>query len=82
MIEGSDGPQPYSVTVKAISVKGASCAQAYEFLRFSYNSEKIGKTGYPQNYTCKSAEFKVPLGYIPTICSKPGRTIKYGAQGG
>jgi hypothetical protein len=83
MIEGAEGEKtPYTVTVKAISVKGTSCAKAYEFFRLSYNGEKISKTGYPQNYKCENAEFKVPAGYIPTICSKPGKTIKYGAQGG
>ncbi len=83
MIEGPEGEKtPYTVTVKAISVKGTSCAQAYEFFRLSYNGEKTSKTGYPQNYACKGAEFKVPVGYIATICSKPGKTIKYGAQGG
>jgi hypothetical protein len=82
-IDNGDGTStPYTTVVKAISVKGTSCAAAYEFLRLSYNQEKIGKTGYPQNYTCEGAEFKVPLGYIPTICSKPGKTIEYGAQGG
>jgi hypothetical protein len=82
-IETGDGTsQPYTTIVKAISVKGTSCAKAYEFLHLSYNQEKISKTGYPQSYKCKNAEFKVPLGYIPTICSKPGKTIKYGAQGG
>jgi hypothetical protein len=82
-IEGSDGStSPYTVTVKAISVKGTSCAKANEFFRLSYNGEKISKTGYPQNYKCENGEFKVPLGYIATICSKPGKTIKYGAQGG
>jgi len=80
--DGAGGTQPYTTVVKAISVKGVSCAQAYEFLRFSYNQEKISSTGYPQNYKCKSAEFKTPLGYIPTLCTKPGKTIKYGAQGG
>jgi hypothetical protein len=82
-IEGSEGEKiPYTVTVKAISVKGTSCAKAYEFFRLSYNGEKISKTGYPQNYKCENAEFKVPAGYIPTICTKPGKTIKYAAQGG
>jgi hypothetical protein len=80
--DGSGGTQPYTTVVKAISVKNVTCAQAYEFLRFSYNQEKIGPSGYPQNYKCKSAEFKVPLGYIPTICSKGGKAIKYGVQGG
>jgi hypothetical protein len=82
-IEGAEGEKtPYTVTVKAISVKGTPCAKAYEFFRLSYNGEKTGKYGYPQNYRCENAEFKVPAGYIPTICSKPGKTIKYGAQGG
>ena len=82
-IEGSEGEKiPYTVTVKAISVKGTPCAKAYEFFRLSYNGEKISKTGYPQNYKCENGEFTVPAGYIPTICSKPGKTIKYGAQGG
>ncbi len=82
-IEGSEGETtPYTVTVKAISIKGTTCAKAYEFFRLSYNGEKTGKYGYPQNYKCESAEFKVPPGYIPTICTKPGKTIKYGAQGG
>jgi hypothetical protein len=80
--DGTGGTRPYTTVVKAISVKGLSCAQAYEFLRLSYNQEKIGSTGYPQNYKCKSAEFKTPLGYIPTICTKGGKAIKYGAQGG
>jgi hypothetical protein len=83
MIEGAEGEKtPYTVTIKAISVKGTSCAKAYEFFRLSYNGEKTSKTGYPQNYKCESAEFKVPAGYIATICAKPGKTIKYGAQGG
>jgi len=80
--DGEGGKVPYTVTVKAISVKGTSCAKAYEFFRLSYSGEKISKTGYPQNYKCENAEFKVPVGYIPTVCSKPGKTIKYGAQGG
>ena len=80
--DGSGGTRPYTTVVKAISVKGTTCASAYEFLHQSYNQEKIGASGYPQNYKCKSGDFKTPLGYIPTICSKGGKTIKYGAQGG
>lgn len=83
MIEdGEGGKTPYKVNVKSVSTKNVTCADAFEFVRFSYNGEKIGKSGYPLNYNCKSAEFKVPLGYVPTICSKGGKTIKYGAQGG
>jgi hypothetical protein len=80
--DGTGGTQPYTTVVKAISVKGTTCANAYEFLRQSYNQEKISSTGYPQNFKCKNGEFTTPLGYLPTICSKGGKTIKYGAQGG
>jgi hypothetical protein len=80
--DGTGGTRPYTTVIKAISVKGTTCAGAYEFLRLSYNQEKISSTGYPQNYKCKPAEFKTPLGYLPMLCSKPGKTIKYGAQGG
>lgn len=72
----------FSVTAKAISVQGTTCAAAYEFIKLAYSGEKISSTGYPENYKCKSAEFKVPEGYIPTLCTKPGKKIKYGGQGG
>lgn len=80
-IEGAEGEKPrtFSTTVKAISVKGVSCAAAYKFLRLTYNNTSGSS---PQNYNCKSATFKVPLGYVPTICTKPGKKIKYAAQGG
>jgi hypothetical protein len=72
----------FSVHAKAISVSGVTCAAAYEFIAYSYRGEKISKTGFPLNYTCKPAEFKTPVGYLPTICTKPGKKIKYGQQGG
>ncbi len=83
-IEGAEGekPQKFNVTAKAISVDGVTCAAAYEFIRFAYNGEKVSATGYPLHYTCKSATFKTPLGYLPTQCVKPGKKIRYGAQGG
>ena len=71
-----------SVTAKAIAVEGTTCAAAYEFLKLAYSGEKISSTGFPQNYKCKTVEFKVPEGYIPTLCAKPGKKIKYGGQGG
>ena len=79
-VEGS--AKPYTIVVKTISVKGTSCAKADEFFRLTYNGEKISKTGYPQNYKCETGEFKVPVGYFPQVCTKPGKTIQYAAQGG
>jgi hypothetical protein len=80
--DGSGGTRTYTTVVKSISVKGTTCASAYEFLHDSFNQEKIGASGYPQNYKCKTGEFKTPLGYLPMTCSKGNKTIKYAAQGG
>jgi hypothetical protein len=72
----------FTVHAKAISVSGVTCAAAYEFIAYNYRGEKVSKTGFPLNYTCKSAEFTTPPGYLPTLCTKPGKKIKYGQQGG
>ena len=79
---GEGSTTPYTVTIKTISVKGTSCAAAYEFLRLTYKNEKISSTGSPQHYKCTAGEFKVPTGYIPRVCAKPGKTIRYAGQGG
>ena len=79
---GPGEKQTFPVKVKAVSVQGTTCAAAFEFVRYAYSGEKIGKSGYPQNYHCKPAEFKAPLGYIPTLCTKGGKKIKYAGQGG
>jgi len=80
-IEDSKGKKmPYSLVVKAISVKGASCAKAYEFFHLLYDGRHHG--GAPQHYTCTSGDFHVPSGYVPVTCAKPGKTIRYAAQGG
>jgi hypothetical protein len=83
-VESLEGEKPRKIPVKAqaISVDGVSCADAYEFIRYSYTGEKISATGYPLHYTCSNATFKVPLGFIPTQCVKPGKKIRFGAQGG
>lgn len=72
----------FPVKAKAISVSGTTCAGAYEFIALYYRGEKASATGYPQNYKCKGAEFKAPLGYLPTLCTKPGKKIKFAQQGG
>ena len=82
-IEAEEGKKsPYTVTVKTISVKNVSCAEAYEFFPRPHNNEKAGPSGYPLNYKCKGGEFDTPLGYYPTICTKGSKTIKYAQQGG
>jgi opacity protein-like surface antigen len=83
-VEGAEGEKPrtFNVKAKAISVDGVTCAAAYEFIRYSYNGEKIGASGYPLHYTCKQGTFSAPVGFLPTQCVKPGKKIRYGAQGG
>ncbi len=80
--DGEGGKIPYTTTVKTISVKGTSCQGAYQYFSDSYNGKNVDKKGRVDGYTCKPADFKTPLGYIPEICSKGGKSIKYAAQGG
>lgn len=79
---GEGGKTPFKVTAKAVEAKNLTCADAFTFIREAYSGENTGKSGYPQNYKCKNGEFKVPVGYIPTICTKGSKAIKYGGQGG
>jgi len=82
-IEVEEGKKmPYSVVIKTISVKNTTCAAAYEFLRESYKNYGSGTGGYPQGYKCKGGQFEVPTGYVPEICTKGSKTIKYATQGG
>lgn len=78
-----EGGTKFPVKAKAISVEGTTCAAAYEFITLYYRGEEISpKTGYPQNYRCKSVDFKAPLGFLPTLCTKPGKKVKFAQQGG
>jgi hypothetical protein len=77
-----EGGTKFPVTAKAISVSGLSCAGAYEFIGFEYRGERTGNSGFAQNYHCKPVEFKAPLGFLPTLCTKGGKKIKYAQQGG
>jgi hypothetical protein len=66
------------VTDKAISTQGVSCRAAYKFLDLASK----GGAAFPQHYTCRTGHFRVPLGYIPQVCTKTGARIQYAAQGG
>jgi hypothetical protein len=80
--DGEGGQSPYTTTVKTISVKGTSCHGAYQYLGDLYGGKSPDKKGRIDGYNCKIGTFKAPLGYVPTICSKGGKTIKYAGQGG
>ena len=66
------------VTVSQITTHGVSCQAAGSFLKKLYTSG----TGVPENYKCANGHFKVPLGYVPQVCTKPGAKIQYAVHGG
>jgi hypothetical protein len=69
----------YKIPVKAISVSGVSCAAAYKFIRLVYKNHT---TTTPEHYKCAIGKFKVPAGFVPTVCTRKGVKIQYGGQGG
>jgi hypothetical protein len=77
--DGMGGTKPYKLTVKAISTKGVSCASAYKFIGLVLNNKS---STTPEKYKCASGHFKVPLGYIPQVCTKSGNKIQFAQQGG
>lgn len=80
--DGEGGTRPYKVSAKALQVKNLTCADGVKFIQDSYDSENAGKYGYPDNYKCKAGNFTVPDGYLPQICTRGNKAIKWGAQGG
>lgn len=80
--DGQGGTRPYPVNAKAVQVKNLSCGDGVKFIRDSYDAENAGKYGYPDNFKCKAGNFTVPDGYLPQICTRGNKGIKWGAQGG
>jgi hypothetical protein len=76
---GPAGTIKNKLPVKAISTQGVSCAAAYKFIGLAF---KNMTSTYPEHYKCKTGHFKVPLGYVPQVCTKPGAKIQYAVHGG
>ena len=64
--------------IKAISSQGVSCAAADKFIQQDLTST-TGKVGA---YKCRSGTFKVPVGYVPIACTRPGAKVQFGRHGG
>ncbi len=77
--DGMGGTRSFKITVKAISTKGVSCAAAYKFISLMVNNKS---TKVPEKYKCASGHFKVPIGYVPEVCTKSGARIQFARQGG
>ncbi|HET7445616.1 MAG TPA: hypothetical protein VFJ57_13265 [Solirubrobacterales bacterium] len=80
--DGEGGTRPYKVNAKAVQVKSVTCADAVKFIGHFYSGDAPGKYGYPENYKCKEVDFAVPEGYMPQLCTRGSKGIKFGAQGG
>jgi|GEM_PF-2444718 hypothetical protein len=83
-IEISSGTVPptytkYKMPVKAISVSGVSCAAAYKFIGLVFKNHT---TTTPEHFKCAIKTFKVPPGYVPTVCTHGATEIRYAGQGG
>jgi hypothetical protein len=78
---GEDGApaSKFKLTVVQITTQGVSCQAAYSFLTKIFNGSS---SGTPEKYKCVVAHFKVPAGRVPEACTRPGKRIQFGAQGG
>jgi hypothetical protein len=76
---GEGGKTKFTVPAKKVSIKGGTCAKAYEFITAFYSGEKPDLT---KKYPCKSSNFAVPAGYFAEACGNGGTVIKFAARGG
>ena len=72
-------PQTFKETFKTISAQGVNCTAADKFLDLVAKNKT---PTVPEHYKCGVGHFKVPLGYVPEICTKPGAKIEYSQRGG
>jgi hypothetical protein len=68
-----------TIPVKNIAVSGISCKGALKFLGKLYNSHSPTT---PEHFKCTNGHFKVPIGYVPQVCTHKGARIQYAGQGG
>jgi hypothetical protein len=80
-IESGPGepPQTFKETFKTISSQGVSCGAADKFLDLVAKNKT---PTVPEHYKCTIGHFKVPSGYVPEVCTRPGAKIEYSQQGG
>lgn len=81
--ESFEGEPPTTVTVtaKKVSVQGTSCDAADTFLNLALEPGRDSGANFPLHYECKTGTFHVPAGYRPQVCTKPGKTIRFGRSG-
>ncbi len=76
---GYGGTTKYKEHIKSISSQGVSCAAADKFIEKDLTSA----TGKVEGYKCKvTTTFKVPVGYVPTVCTRSGSKIQFARHGG
>jgi hypothetical protein len=71
--------KPFKVTVKNIDVSGISCSGAFKFLGLVYKNHS---STLPEHFKCTNGKFKVPIGYVPQVCTHHATKIEYAGQGG
>jgi hypothetical protein len=72
-------PQTFKETFKTISARGVTCTAADKFLDLVAKNKT---PTVPEHYRCTVGHFKVPIGYVPEVCTKPGAKIEYSQRGG
>jgi hypothetical protein len=72
-------PQTFKETFKTISAQGVSCGAADTFLDLVAKNKTPTA---PEHYKCTTGHFKVPVGYVPEVCTKPGAKIEFSQRGG
>jgi hypothetical protein len=68
--------KPFPLAVKAITVEGISCAEAYKVITGILAGEP------PSGWHSYAANFPVPEGLVPQAAKKGSKKIKFATRGG
>jgi hypothetical protein len=67
----------FKLLIKQITSQGVSCSDAFKVVNALYTGSAT-----PEKYKCTAGHFKVPVGRVPEVCTKPGKRITFAGQGG
>ena len=76
---GEAKPELVKTIAKNIVAQGLSCSSAYTFLHLLYTDKTSTP---PEHFKCTNGHFKVPVGYVPQVCTHKGMKVEYATQGG
>jgi hypothetical protein len=67
----------FKLLIKEVKSQGVTCTDAFKVVSALYKGSAT-----PEKYKCTVGHFKVAVGRVPEVCTKPGKRVQFAGQGG